>query len=205
VIDEATAEPRAILLRRGGRMVVMRNATALSLDGDELVLEEERLVVIDTATWSLGPETESSWFGSRLGFHFTVETLSRPRDELDFALRVRGGVGITLAADDAFADHLVVGTSFEGASWSNGGADVHLGAGLFVEAGIGLGDQRLRGMVRALPGWSFPDGCGWGVEATLGLHMVLGRGAGARLRTALAARWDLPIPNAWELTMGVLW
>jgi hypothetical protein len=205
VLHELTGEPRQILLRQGGRMTVMRSETALALAGSEVQLHEERLVIIDTATWSLGPTTEIGWLRSRLGFHFAAETLSRPSDDLDLALRVRGGLGLTLAASPDFADHLVIGGSLEGASWSNGQADVRAGAGLFVEWGLALGDQRLRGMLRALPGWAFPRGFSWAIESGAGLDLVLDRRAGLLLRLSWAGRWHMPIADEWELTMGLAW
>ncbi len=205
VIDEATAEPRQILLRQGGRMTVLKNETALAFDRDTVRLHEERVVIIDTATWSLGPVTELGWFSSRLGFHFAAETLSRPADGLDLALRVRGGLGLTLAASDDFADHLVIGASLEGASWSHGEADVRAGAGLFVEAGLALGEQRLRLSLRSLPGLAWPSGFSWALEGSAGLDLVLDRAAGLMWRTAWSARWDMPIADAWELTMGLAW
>jgi len=205
VLDERTGDPRTILLRRGGRMTILRSETALSLTGDEAALEEEHVVIFDSATWSYGPETQIGWWKSRLGFHISAETLSRPPDDLDFALRVRGGLNVTLLASPDFADHLVVGMSFEGASWSAGNADLRLGAGLFVEAGLALGDQRLRAMVRALPGWSFPGGFQWALESSVGLALVLDRELGMVLQPSWVMRWDLPIPDAWEVTMGLSW
>ena len=186
-------------------MTVLRSETALSLKDDSVQLEEERVVLFDSATWSFGPETQLGWWKSRLGFQISAETLSRPRDDLDFALRVRGGLNVTLLAGPDFADLLVVGVSFEGASWSAGNADVRLGAGMFMEACLALGDQRLRGSVRALPGWSFPGGFQWAVESSVGLALVLDRELGMVLQPSWTMRWDLPIPNAWEMTMGLSW
>lgn len=205
VLDEATAEPRAILLREGGRVTVLRSETAVAWEGGEVRLEEERVVIFESATWSLGPETELGWWGSRLGFHFAAETLSRPRDGLDFAMRVRGGLGLTLAASADFADHLVFGLSLEGSVWSDGEADVRLSGGPFVEIGIALGDQRLRVMGRALPGWAFPEGFGWAVESTAALDLVLDGELGLVLRPMFTVRWDMPIADAWEAGLGVSW
>ena len=204
VLDEATGEPRRVLLRQGGRMTVLRSETAIAW-ADEVVLEEERVVIFDTGTWSLGPETELGWWSSRLGFHFAAETLSRPQDDLDFALRVRGGLGLTLAASADFADHLVLGLSLEGSAWSHGAADVRLSAGPFVEIGIALGDQRLRVMGRALPGWAFPAGFGWAVESSASLDLVLDGDFGLLLRPTFALRWDMPIADAWEAGVGLSW
>lgn len=205
VIDERTGEPRAIVLRRSGRMTVMRSETAIVLDGDAVHLDEQRVVIFDSGTFTHGPVTELGWWRSRLGFQFAAETWSRPRDDLDFALRVRGGLNVTLAASADFADHLVIGASLEGSTWSNGRADLRAGAGLFIEAGVALGDQRLRMDLRALPGWSFPAGFGWAFEATVGLDLVLDRELGMMLRPAWTMRKDLPIPDAWELVMGLSW
>jgi len=205
VLDEATGEPRVILLRRGGRVTVLQSTTALAFDHDTLVLEEERLVLFDTATWGLGPLTELGWWRAHLGFHFGVEALMRPRQGLDFALRVRGGLGLTLAASPDFADHLVVGASIEGGTWRPGLADVRLGAGLFVETGLALGDQRLRATLRALPGWAFPAGFAWAVEASLSLDLVLARDLGLMLEPALTVHWDLPVADGWEVVLGLSW
>ncbi len=205
VIEERTGEPRAVVLRRAGRMTVMRSETAVVLDGDTAHLDEQRVVIFDSGTFTYGPVTELGWWRSRMGFQFSAETLSRPRDDLDFAMRVRGGLNVTLAASDDFADHLVIGGSIEGSTWSNGLADLRAGAGLFIEAGLALGDQRLRVDVRALPGWAFPSGFGWAFEATLGLDLVLDRELGMMLRPAFSMRKDMPIPDAWELVMGLSW
>ncbi len=205
VIEERTGEPRAVVLRRSGRMTVLRSETAIVLDGNAVHLDEERVVIFDSGTFTYGPVTELGWWRSRMGFQFSAETLSRPRDDLAFALRVRGGLNVTLAASDDFADHLVIGGSIEGSAWSNGLADLRGAAGLFVEAGLALGDQRLRMDVRAMPGWSFPGGFGWAFEATVGLDLVLDRELGMMLRPAWTMRRDLPIPDAWELTMGLSW
>jgi len=205
VLEEQTGEPRQVLLRRGGRITVLRNETTLSFANDEVRLEEERVVIFDSATWSFGPETQIGWLKSRLGFHVSGEALSRPRDDLDFAMRVRGGLNLTLLASPDFADLLVIGLTFEGATWSAGDADLRLGAGLFIEAGLALGDQRLRASVRAIPGWSFPGGFAWGVESQVGLALVLDRALGMVLEPRWSMRWDLPIPDAWEVTMGLSW
>ncbi|MBL8785779.1 MAG: DUF4105 domain-containing protein [Deltaproteobacteria bacterium] len=209
VLDERLSEPRQVVMRRSGRTVILGSETTLSTDGRSLTLEEERMTLLDTATWGLGPETELGWLGSRLGYHFAIESSSRPREDLDFALRVRGGLGLTLAADTegglALSDYLVVGLTFEAGGWSNGQADVRLGAGPSLEAGLAFGIHRLRIEARLLPGWSFPSGFGWALEARLGLDLVVSAEDGIILGLGAALRHDLPQSDGLEANLGLSW
>ncbi len=210
VIDEEAGEARQVSLRRTGRMTLLRSETTLSTDGRKLALEQMRLTLIDQATWGWGPRIDQSWFASRLGFAFSLTSLSRPREGMPFALTMRFGAALTLAASRNFSSFLVAGLGLDLSHWGVDGYALVTSAGPFVEAAAPLGPSghRLSLRARALPGWAFDHGVAVAFEADLGLDLVLDGATGLLMRLRVTGRSALPTANGgngWSFGMGLSW
>ena len=209
VIDEPLGAPRTALLRASGRMRLMASETTASYDGKEARLESQRLVVVSTTTLGDLPRSELGAWGG-LGFVAHVETLSAPGEGLDFGAVLAGGPALSLWASEDFGDHVgvslsaVLGTFDARSGMAGAGHDLRLAIAPELFAAVRIGDgHALRVMGRASPGWSFPAGFLWDLEAEARLEVVLSR-SGILWRTSGRVRWDGPRREGWEVSTGVV-
>lgn len=206
VLHEEAGEARVVGLRRASRMRLVENVLALSTDGRDLAVEEERLTLVDTASWGAGFRTDASWLSAHLGFAFAVETWSRPRDGLSFAVSVRGGPGLTLVAARDFGSHLVVASETALESFSGVGRDAAFRAstGLALEAALALGSPlaRLRARGRVAPAVDL-GGLRWEAEARLALDATIAPEDGIFLQFFGAWATGRPSGDGWSAGVGV--
>ncbi|MBL8785373.1 MAG: DUF4105 domain-containing protein [Deltaproteobacteria bacterium] len=219
VLDELVGEPRAVVLSTSSRMRLLVNELVLAIDADALRIDAnatrhaeavqvdaERLTIIDSATWGDGVRTDRGWLEAHLGFGFALETVVRPRLGLPFAARLAGGPGLTLAASEGFAAHLVVQAEVTLATWTrvgNGDPAFRSTVGLVLEAAAPLGSAhrvRLRG--RIAPGLDL-GGLALETEATLGFDFALDRQRGVFFVARGGWRAGLPVGNGPEVSAGV--
>ncbi len=217
IMDEPIGAPRQALLNRAGRMRLLASELTFSADPSGARLHAADLVVLSTLGLGDRPRTGLGWWAARSGFAFHFELMSRPAEGLDFGLVMRGGPALTLATSADFSDHLVLSLLAEGSAFARrpdegdeGGAghDARLALGLEIDAGLRLdatAGHTLRLAARALPGWSFPHGFAWSIDGETRLELVVSRSAGLLLIPALHWRWDTPLGDTWEATLGLAW
>ncbi|MCC6620776.1 MAG: DUF4105 domain-containing protein [Deltaproteobacteria bacterium] len=207
VLAEEAGEARVIGLRRASRMRLLDNALTLSTDGRGVALEEERLTVLASATWGTGVRTDEGWLASRLGFGMALETWSRPRDGMPFAIRAALGPGLTLLASDDFGSHLVIASELALASWTGEparGAAFRASLGLALESALTLGSPLVRLLARGRMAPALDlDGGQLELEATLALDLAAAPDDGVFLRISASFASGLPAGDGWTIGASV--
>ncbi|MFO0746139.1 MAG: DUF4105 domain-containing protein [Myxococcota bacterium] len=205
-LAEEAGEARIVGLRRASRMRLLENVLTLSSAGRDVAIEEERLTVISTASWGAGVRTDAGWLAAHFGFGFGIETWSRPRDGMPFALRLSGGPGLTLAASADFARHLVLASETTLATWTGVGDGplARATTGLALEAALPFGTPLLRLMARGRVAPAVDlDGLGLEAEARLAIDWVADPNEAIFLEVFASVAAGLPSGDGWTVGAAV--
>ncbi len=209
VVDEEPGESRVAQFRRTSRIRLLANRLAWSSNGRDLAIEENRLVLFETAERGRGFETEEGALGARLGSSFAVVTESRPRLGLPFAALVRWGPGLLVAGDPSTFDYLTLTAELEAAAYLGARyaeARVRGVARLGFEVAVQLGAPEHRWRSQASAGlFAQPGGFGAEWRAETRIDLTLDRRSGLGLH--LAARWAMGdvAGDGWQALFGVFY
>jgi len=207
VIDEQPGTQRAARLRPSARTEFLVSELDLRWDGEGLPrIERSRVSILRIDGFGHGVRTTDGWLGSRLGFGFGLALQSTPfSQDRTTGLEIGAGPRLTLLADEAFSDYLVVGVELHLEGWLGADDPVRAAVDGVLELGFGIGGRhRFRLTARASP-YLAPDGPGLAAEIVGRLELVGDPKSGFTLSPFGRWRYGEVLGDAAEIGVSASW